>query len=105
MPASTTKAALSSARTATANTNANATAPTNASILCLIRDASTGNRISLRVRPADTVHSLYEAVRLNMDKEVIQLLLAPPAPKAAAPVAYAEDVSASVHEFVVWCLL
>lgn len=69
------------------------------STLCLIRDALTGDRISLRVRPADTVHSLYEAVRLNMDrsKETIQLLLAPSAPASAAkaPVKYKDDVSVS----------
>lgn len=67
------------------------------STLCLIRDAHTGKRISLRVRPADTVHSLYEAVYLNMDrsKDTIQLLLAPSAPASAAkvPVNYNDDVS------------
>lgn len=68
------------------------------STLCLIRDALTGNRISLRVRPADTVHSLYEAVRLNMErsKDTIQLHLAPSAPVGplkAPPVTYNEDVS------------
>lgn len=72
--------------------------PAAKSTLCLIRDALTGNRISLRVRPADTVNSLYEAVRLNMDrsKDTIQLLLAPSAPAGlpkAPPVQYNEDVS------------